>query len=1077
MLQRAILIMLAMLGSVPALAMDQDAERPRPVVDGPGVIWSSNRSAQSLLARETAGPDTFALYGGPGEPAEGKFQTEAGPDWGGGNGLPGGYGGGEGAWTPVDRSAVPNYWHVSTFNAENLNGHGPGNQAMWCGVAADDPVAATWDDAPGYGNGWNTRLVYVSAPVANPAVGQTVGLDFWLNHDIEPGFYDILFVEYERAGEWVEATRISGTSATSPGVFPAPGVHYADIAMAPIVYTGGDYGGDFGDQISIRLRFRTDGAWSDEDGLWPTAAGACQVDDITVTSTVATDFEGFEGPGPYRWQRERDSFAGDFADVYLKMSDLDYCRDNRSPMIGFIDYGQIVRNGPGASGATSTGGSTSAGVEYGIGGNFVVNYSGGLSFGEVSLRNEIWSPPIQWDLPGSDDDGIDAVGAKLRFTVWSDLPLLNGIFVSWAVRSARPGLPFGPWRDRDFAYRYSGGPSWKNLDYDVSDLIQPGPESVQIALGCADYAALFQLPGAAGTPSPVYDNVAVYKYRVGGPQLVTRTIDLAQDGFPVNGSIDPATTVSRDALDIPFDMARDINPGDYVIVPGDSVIVDAVSVIPGASLTDLRMFWALDRNPLFEDAIRSAPDRPKDQNVVAGPGTWTGEVLADSSFTRFGARVPDRFFVDLPDEDFLYPGDVLHYYLQATDSDGRVTTLPAVTDGFADFGPTTPFERAFIVRGLPSLTDAAGAQPKILVINDFGRRGVENEFVSSLQALGFLEGAGFDSYTVQGPTSLVSNGIGSRGGHGAEPGQLLGYEHILYFTGDLAAGLLSNGDATLAGNDKGFDIEVLEQWQSFPSRRNIAFFGDFIATGLAADSPDGLGYLTGTMGVDVLGPDVRAAIGGQVAPTVVPSGAGTYGVGFSTQYVAFGGCPELRQFDQIQPLLGAEPVHFFTDGAGIPITGGDAGVASVVNPTTWGKVMTFPYSFMRIRGILGRSAVASPARTLLLQEIFGMFNVGVGPSPPVAAPERRDVELRIAPNPFNPKTTIEFTAAPGSTGSVRVYTLKGELVRVLHHGEFLVQRFEWDGRDDRGVSVSSGVYLIRAEDGTARRTAKVALVK
>ena len=101
------------------------------------------------------------------------------------------------------------------------------------------------------------------------------------------------------------------------------------------------------------------------------------------------------------------------------------------------------------------------------------------------------------------------------------------------------------------------------------------------------------------------------------------------------------------------------------------------------------MVWALQTNALFEDALRSAPARPKDENVVAGPAgtTWTGTVVADSARTPNGTPVLNRFFVDLPDIDFMYPGDVLHYYIQAMDSDGRITTLPANTAGFLDFTP------------------------------------------------------------------------------------------------------------------------------------------------------------------------------------------------------------------------------------------------------------------------------------------------------------------------------------------------------------------------------------------------------
>ena len=89
----------------------------------------------TLAARETTGPDTFVLYGGPDHPTEGKFQLADGvtPDWGDGNGLPGGYGGGPDAWTPVDLTEQPIYWNVDTFNAANLNGNGAGNRP--CGAA------------------------------------------------------------------------------------------------------------------------------------------------------------------------------------------------------------------------------------------------------------------------------------------------------------------------------------------------------------------------------------------------------------------------------------------------------------------------------------------------------------------------------------------------------------------------------------------------------------------------------------------------------------------------------------------------------------------------------------------------------------------------------------------------------------------------------------------------------------------------------------------------------------------------------------------------------------------------------
>jgi flagellar hook assembly protein FlgD len=72
---------------------------------------------------------------------------------------------------------------------------------------------------------------------------------------------------------------------------------------------------------------------------------------------------------------------------------------------------------------------------------------------------------------------------------------------------------------------------------------------------------------------------------------------------------------------------------------------------------------------------------------------------------------------------------------------------------------------------------------------------------------------------------------------------------------------------------------------------------------------------------------------------------------------------------------------------------------------------------------------------------------------------------------------VKFTAAIGAKGSVKVFNLRGELVRTLHTGEFQTQTFTWDGTDNRGASVASGVYVIKADANGQVQTAKAALVK
>ena len=196
-----------------------------------------------------------------------------------------------------------------------------------------------------------------------------------------------------------------------------------------------------------------------------------------------------------------------------------------------------------------------------------------------------------------------------------------------------------------------------------------------------------------------------------------------------------------------------------------------------------------------------------------------------------------------------------------------------------------------------------------------------------------------------------------------------------------------------------------------------------------------------------------------------------------TDFVAYGGCTTTNEFDQIQPLLGAGAGHHFTDRSGVPITDVSSGVASVVNPTAYGVDLTFPYSMMFVYDITGRGGVGLSSRALLFQEILDLFNAGVGTTRITLAPAVRDAELSIFPNPFNPTTTVKFTAAIGTKGFVKVFDLRGKLVRTLHDGTFSRQDFAWKGTDDHGVAVASGVYLITAGADGRTQTVKIALVR
>lgn len=1028
-------------------------------------VWLSASTTSAVpMARETTGPDTFVLYGGPDRPLEGKFEDASGrASWNG--------------WVSYDATDVAPRWHVSTFNAENLGAGTDGNLAMWCGQDFSDQPG--WATPPGYGNSWFEVLLYESGPVADVGQGQTVDLDFVLHHDLEP-WYDFFFVEYDSAGTWTLVGGATGSTADPSGNFNAPGLSYTQTAFHDIVYTGDDYGGDGGDRIRIRLRVDSDGGWSDEDGLYDSAAGAVQLDDIVLTTSEGTSFEDFEGPGPYLFVPQRAWFAGDFAELYSGFQDIDPCRANQTPMAGFIDYGQQVRNGPGVNGLTSTGGSTSPGITYGIPGNWVTNYTGGLTLGAVSIHNGITSPEIWWDLPGPEDDDPAIAGLEVRFDVWQDLPLLNGIAFGFEIRGAGPGEPFV----NDWAWNrgwyLSSAPTWKTRTFEAASLVEPGVERIQIRLFAIDVAWLFGLPGAAGTPSPVFDNVAVTKYRLDGVVLQAQADRLLHDGFPASGSVDASSPAARDALDVPLDMAKDIDSGDLFIVPGDSMVVTATPLIPGTDLADLRLFWALKKNPFFEDALRQAPSGSRHVNVdTSDPLVWTGEVLADTCHFASGAIVEDAYFFDLPDQDFLYPGDVLQYYLRAQDSDGRVSTLPRDLSGFGQFDRM--YTQRGTVRALPTLSDAAGDHPGLLVVVDRAQEDRFPELMTSLTELGMVEGVDYDVYWKRGANlgDWVSNGIGSAGGHGANANQLDGYTSILYFTGSTAGYTICDG--TRESGSKSNDIAVLEDWHRLPGHRNMAYFGDRLAEMLSR-TPAGVSYLQDTIGATYEASDVVPWIGGQVTPVVRPA------LGeFATEYVLDFNCKRdesdpgnirVLPHNYVEPGGLAVAGHEFLDAStGLPIRGPAAStVMASHQPGVDGYDVLVPSSLSWIYPMTGRTTGVSE-RTRLLQEVLALFDAGGVAPPAVSAPERPAWSLQVSPNPFNARTVVRFEVPDGARGKVLLYNLRGELVRTLHEGEYRSTEFVWDGVDDRGAAVASGVYLVRATGDEQTRIAKIALVR
>ncbi|MBC8416483.1 MAG: T9SS type A sorting domain-containing protein [Candidatus Cloacimonetes bacterium] len=83
------------------------------------------------------------------------------------------------------------------------------------------------------------------------------------------------------------------------------------------------------------------------------------------------------------------------------------------------------------------------------------------------------------------------------------------------------------------------------------------------------------------------------------------------------------------------------------------------------------------------------------------------------------------------------------------------------------------------------------------------------------------------------------------------------------------------------------------------------------------------------------------------------------------------------------------------------------------------------------------------------------------------------------PNPFNPTTTIAYSLPNDGMIELRVYNIKGQLVKTLVSGEQLAGSYEvvWNGKDNNDKSVSSGIYFYKLSTRDETIMKKILMLK
>ena len=976
-------------------------------------------------------------------------------------------------WTTVDITEPTGlYWHVADGTELDGGTYGSllplrGLQTLWCGLPFDSVAfpQCGWAQAPGYGNTW-TQLWATKACVA---VENTVEIEFVFSCDSESN-YDATYVEVSACGadtwDLVDGGKL---------VFD----HILVDSMHVTSVTGFD-----SSSIEIRFRFNSDGAWSDEDGNY-IGDGAFLLDNLVVRDNTGdvVALEDFENAGPdpnlpgdldtQDWENVAATPFGDYAGLYrgLDAFQEDLCWENLTCFWEFFDGANTSTDFYGC--APHHGGHP--GIRAMPQGDINIGY----------MANEVWSPNAPWIGTGT--------AGNIEFNVYRDMPLDNLQFYVWHVRSWEGPCAYN-WQDRNFVY-YGDDLAWIRPINLFADVVRPGADHVQFAMGAQDQKGVWgpgagPLPvgsGACHSPAPYLDNFVAYRLPFFGPAWAIRDIDMFQDTFPRDGSL---TGVGR--ADMANDPAHGYQEPEYF--PGDSAVArtvtDNVSGLVSTGLAPYfhRSVYCFVRVRPFDAAKMGVNLENSDPYGVGNRFVWRGDVTAagetwsQMNCDRWrsgtgGVQSNERFCIDLPD-DLFEAGDTIEYFFGGNNTLNEWSYWSRYNGIVYTIDEAAAFPNEFQI--LPGAGAARGGD--ILYVDGMDGRGSQPYHDIAFQQLAIYDQV--DRYDVTGPSSGVSNRLGTRVYDIAQ--LTTPYRKILWNTGDLSTTI---GDGT--GNpEKSDDWLVLDAFLQglFDAEQNGGVYlnGDDLPSvwagqvgASAVAMRDWLHYSLPAGGdnhVPLVGVSPYG-VGLQVADNAFGAVA-THPLGVDT-LIAFGGCPAINDFDFVTPE-GAATVQMEYRGVGDLGPGTANAIIGERFAHAGGNVSVLMsgFSFHYIRD---DRLTADMDRVHHMKDVLAWLgNVTGDPVGAGDGPKYSNSLAQNYPNPFNPTTTIAFTVKDQAHVNLKIYNVAGQLVKELVNDvrtPGITHVVSWDGRNNTGQSVSSGVYFYKLVTKDFTQTKKMVLLK
>jgi hypothetical protein len=927
----------------------------------------------------------------------------------------------------------------------------------------------------------------IESPVLAYSQGSVdVTFDYFADCEGDPYDYtDVLVVALNSQMQELDAVLIGRLGGTWDG----PNYYPTGSPDAPEAFSGTAFSFDIPSgtaYVKIRFQFVSDGGWSDEDagGNFCSTYGPFGADNVNVSIDGAPVASYNFDAGDEGWVPSVCPGVGDFVGVHPldQYTILDPCACELSGYVLAFHDDQFQHPG------------------------------------DPNGQHAIAVSPIV-DRTAYPAPGYNSVFAQWDMYAW--LPLQNGVLY-------RPGWYYYPWEcvqtgtqgwsprsGQDVWYYVGNDPVCYTTRNSATENGVPGDaDYYRFAMELLSCCSCFGIDPCSGTTNetPLYDNFQVCITGVPDAPVIDISGeggDRYQDGFAQSTFLGVGD-VGRS------DVWSNLNgpgaePPESPFILSDSLCVEGPPVTSEEGKWEARLWFRVARKgPGINDANYNAwkarftgdPDvefvsalMDSAETVMAWPHRFCSYFREDDpGFNPAFDELTDENEI-LPDNLFT-PGTRIEYFITGNwvSTPGVYYYLPDTTGGF--------FLEYEI---LPSMRVDPNSQqivwPCLLYIDAYNR-GAENFIAPALDY--FLqdvpgEGPNYDKYDELGASSNFNASSFYRsfgGNNGATLPQLLGYRAILVNTGTFGPGAMEEQD-----------MLGLEDWlltticDISNERQGLIMNGDEIVGIVDALKTS---FLTNTLNAYLDCSPYRE----ENCPSGTPpdtsycaqviDASGAYPP--SVDYYAYGnGCPNIYRYTVVGNSAGIGNRSWFdydfsgpkgvVDFAQVVSdnAGGQLNYRSVIDGYSYHHITT---TFDGVQCVADSAGIVNAAGSEVINALSWMFEGSVpafctDPCATGDAPEVGGVEARVnrlfqnQPNPFNPRTVIRFSLAQRGPVELAIYDVNGRLVRKLVDGtmDAGLHQAVWDGLDDNGQKVSSGIYWSQLKAGDYVSNKKMVLLK